>query len=364
MNGYHLETLQERGSAGGLYHCIDVEPNNIYSTIDIIETANVSDPSKSTDDFGKHKLNETSLVDNHDYHILEVQDLHTTINTDGVSGKVKRDWYNEAGYQILCSKDTEFQDGHNYFSIKSENIYLSTDLKNKPCKLEKGQTDVAYNQTVHPQELGSLKTNTYFILEPRESKTQEKESECIDETDQKSGNKHGLPAQASSVEGDSHNYFVLESEGSNFSYVSEDQSGKRNGSNDNCKENSGNNNNRRAINHDYCVLEPQGGVQSLQSKVLQIQTTPDNEYNVLTMKSNEINRLKFSELKSKDQDMEENRNSSEVSEREYSHVNTPNGESQQGYNNEYSHLENMTATTSVCKIAECNDYAHLQDTLK
>lgn len=82
------------------------------------------------------------------------------------------------------------------------------------------------------------------------------------------------------------------------------------------------------------------------------------------MKSNEINRLKFSELKSKDQDMEANRNSSEVSEREYSHINTPNEESQQGYNNEYSHLENMTATTSVCKFAECNDYAHLQDTIK
>ena len=317
VNDNHFETLQVRGSAEVLYHCIDVESSNIYSTIDIIDTANVSDPSKSTDDFVKDKINEISLVDSHDYHILEVQDLHATINTDDVSGEINRDCDNETGYQIPCSKETESQEAHNYFSIKPEYTHLSTDLKNKPCKPGKGQIDAACNQTMHPQELGGPKTKTYFILEPRESELQENENECTDETDLKSSNKHGLPAQASSVEGDSHNYFVLEPEGSNLSCVSEVQSGMRNGSNDNCKGNSGNNNNRRAGNHDYCVLEPQADVQSLQSEALQIQTMSDNEYNMLTMKCNEINRLKFSELKSKGQDMEANMNSSEVSEKEY-----------------------------------------------
>lgn len=291
------DSLQGRDPIGIEYSCIDIEPENTYSSIDIVDTVGICQPKESREDSAKITRSETLQTDNHDYLILEAQNAHASIDNKTASSKVKDVCSNEAADQTFQNEETEYPENHNYFVIDPHYSHLSFALGEASNQIGAEQDTMAGNQTSN-QQCGE--SNNYFILESHASDSLKVENGYADKTSRIKPTEHASTLQMHNSETEDHNYFVLESQDLKLPMDSHARSHTDNTSNDG-EEIPDNRNADNAVNHNYFVLEPQNTAPSLDSRVFQLQTMPDNEYNVLNMKSKVLNQARTVDaLKSED----------------------------------------------------------------
>lgn len=146
---------------------------------------------------------------------------------------------------MLNSLDTE---GHDYFKLESQDC--------SGAQMEK-HID---NTTLHDKETDE--SHNYFLLEPQNTNS----SACLNTTDIR--DRHEEEGLANN-----HNYLALEPQDTSSSNYAYNVNVHKNEVND---------------NHDYFVLEPHDDNIRKNEIIRGVQTLPDNEYNVLGLKSDRI----------------------------------------------------------------------------
>lgn len=203
----------------------------------------------------------TLIKTSDNYIVLESENTYTYIDHEDVQNKAATN--NERSKTTGLPPQARQSYNPSYFILEPQNFSSSSEEGNKtaPCKTDNAVKTIEAMGEKH----------TYFVLEAHSPL----DKDNLSTVEQSSNLDKATPPNALDTE--SHNYFVLEPQNMSGANSQPHKTNDVDNNDVSQTETTG--------NHNYFVLEPQNTYSSIDPNDKNVQTLPDDEYNVLHVKS-------------------------------------------------------------------------------